>query len=245
MAQAITTQNQNVQLTKTFMVAFAGMLLAVPIVTLITASIVQAQFGSLVHAAQAPQTNSLLAGPSCDAPVDDPAVAGSQANTAGKGGVFGKVAKWLPFGQSNYSSTSTSTTTNTTTNTDNSKVIIKDNGNTDNRWSGNSSSFSLTDNRWSGNTTNTDFSNNSVNTNISDNGNTYTDNRNSGNTNVSNNGNTNIQDSGNTTNTTVNTDLSNNSVNNSGNTTNTDNSNNSVNNSGNTSVNVEVDAGLF
>lgn len=178
MAQAMTTQNQNVQLTKTFFVAFAGMLLAVPIVTLITASIVQAQFGSLVHAAaQAPQSNSLVAGPSCEAPVDDPAVAGTQTNKAGKN-LFAKATKWLPFGQSNYSSTST--TTNTTNNT--STVTIRDNGNTfaptniqswsnTQTWNANGNSFN------SGNTnntaviTNTDLSNNSVNTTVNDNSN--------------------------------------------------------------------------
>lgn len=219
MAQALTTQNQNVQLTKTFIVAFAGMLLAVPIVTLITASIVQAQFGSLAYAAaQAPQTNSIVAGPSCEAPAHDPAVADTQANTADQN-LFTKATKWIPFGQSNYSSTSNNTTTNTTTNT--STVTIRDNGNTDNRLSGNSLDLSLTDNRWSGSTISTDLSDNSINTSIQDVGNTTV------NDNSDNSVNTNIQ--------------------NSGNTTNTDNSNNSVNDSGNTNVDVdvEVDAGLF
>ncbi len=213
MAQAISTQNQNVQLTKTFIVAFGAVLLALPIVTMITTSIVQAQLGSFVHAAQAPQTNSIVAGPSCAVPTEEQEAAAEQANVDGHG-FFGKVAKWLPFvGQSNYNSTSTTTTTNTSTTTtdDHSKIIVKDNGNTDNRWSGNTLGFSLTDNRWSGNTantaitTNTDLSNRSVNTNIQDSGNTST------------------------TNTTTVTDNSDHSVNNSGNTATNNNVNTNVN----------------
>ncbi len=186
MAQAIsTTQNQNVQLTKTFIVAFAGMLLALPIVAVLTTSIVKAQFASIAYAQAAQpaaQTNSLV-GPSCVVPAEEQAKAAA-AEAAGKGGVF-SAWKWFPVSQSNYNSTSNSTTT--TTNTDNSRVISKNNGNTsvDNRWSGNTLGLSFTDNRNSGNTTNTSTTTNTSNTNVSDNGNTYT----------------NIQDSGNTTNT--------------------------------------------
>lgn len=204
MAQAIsTTQNQNAQLLKTFMVAFFAMLISVPIVTVITASVVKAQFGNVAYAQAAQQSNTLGAGPSCAVPADQVAQATGEADAPKKAGVFAGW-KWFPVSQSNYNSTSTSTTTNTTTNTDNTRVVTKNNGNTttDNRWSGNSLGLSLTDNRNSGNTTNTTTNN----TNISDNGNTYT----------------NIQDSGNTTNTAVTTNNVNTNVN-SGNVINNDN----------------------
>jgi hypothetical protein len=61
MAEAIsTTQNQNTQLVKTFMVAFFAMLISVPIVTVITASIVKAQFGNVAYAQAAQQTILLV-----------------------------------------------------------------------------------------------------------------------------------------------------------------------------------------
>ncbi len=197
MAEAIsTTQNQNAQLLKTFAVAFFAMLIAVPIVTLITASVVKAQFGNVAYAQAAQQSNTVAAGPSCTVPAEE---AAKNATAGEPKGVF-SVARWFPVSQSNYNSTSTTTTTNT----DNSKVISKNNGNTnvDNRWSGNTLGLTLTDNRNSGNTTNTTTNN----TNISDNGNTYT----------------NIQDSGNTTNTAVTTNNVNTNVN-SGNVVNNDN----------------------
>ena len=193
MAQAIsTTQNQNAQLLKTFMVAFVAMLVSVPIVTVITASVVKAQFGNVAYAQAAQQTNALGAGPSCAVPADEVAKNAAEAEGTKKPGVF-SAWRWFPVSQSNYNSTST--TTNTTTSTDNTRVITKNNGNTttDNRWSGNTLGLSLTDNRNSGNTTNTTTNN----TNISDNGNTYT----------------NIQDSGNTTNTAVTTNNVNTNVN--------------------------------
>lgn len=177
MAQAISTQNQNIQLTKVFLAAFAAMLVAVPIVTIITASIVQAQFGNIAHAAAVQQSNNAgSAGTSCVVPADEAA-----KSNAKSGGFWG--FKWLPVSQSNSSSTVTNTTTTTTTNTDNSEA----NTTVDNRWSGNTLGLSFTDNRYSGNT----VSNTTTFTHISDNGNTYTDNRNSGNT--TNTSNTNVQ----------------------------------------------------
>ncbi len=210
-ATATATQNQNVQLIKTFIIAFGAVLLALPIVTVITASIVQAQFGGLVHAAAETPTSQVnsLAGPSCAIPAEEQqANAQEKAAQANSGNFVAKVWKSLPVINQTNNSTSNSTTTNT------SNVEIKNNGNTDNRWSGNTNidsrfsgnTLSLTDNRNSGNT-NTD-SRHYQYTNISDNGNTNTDNRNSGNTNISDNGNTDNSNSGNTNvNTNVNTNI--------------------------------------
>lgn len=195
MAQAISTQNQNVQLTKTFIIAFGAVLLAIPIVSVITASIVQAQFAGLVSAHAAPaQSNSVN---TCEMPADEKAAVveaqkGAQANKAGWVSF-----KWLPWvSQSNsYSESHVNNTTNTSTvTTDNSKVIIKDNGNTDNRWSGNTlinDSFNKktiikdngnTLNLLSGNTVNTDNSNTSTNNTTTNTTTTTNTNTNSGNT---------------------------------------------------------------
>lgn len=175
MAQAISTQNQNVQLTKTFIVAFGAVLLAIPIITAITVAVVQAQFSGLAHAAQANQSNSLgTTGVQCAMPADEKqAVLDAQA--AKSGGVWGRLFAWVPgVSQSNYYSESNS---NSTTTTSTSTVDISNNGNTDNRWSGNTlglsfnngNTFAPTTNTTvntvsnSGNTVNTDNSNNSVN----------------------------------------------------------------------------------
>lgn len=205
MAQAIsTTQNQNVQLLKTFAIAFFAMLVAVPIVTVITASVVKAQFGNVAYAQAAQQSNTLGAGPSCVVPAEE-AAKSAATGEAKKAGVF-SVSRWFPVSQSNYNSTST--TTSTTTNTDNSKVISKNNGNTsvDNRWSGNTLGLNLTDNRNSGNTYNTD------------------------NSNVSNNGNTAVVNSGNTSSSSATSTTTTNTTNNNVNTNTNVNSGNVINN---------------
>lgn len=213
MAAAIATQNQNFQLTKTFIVAFGAVLLAIPITAVITTAIIQAQLGSFVHAQSAPQTNSLAAdnGYYCEMPADEKqAVLDAQKNTR-SGSFFGRALVWVPgVSQSNHNSTTTTTTTKTTT------IDNRNSGNTniDNRWSGNTHKF--TDNRWSGNTLGLSLNSGNTTTNTS----------------------VNIKDNGNTNNQTWN--QNNNSVNNSGNTTNTDNSQTNLTtnvNSGNTVIN--------
>lgn len=175
-----TTQNQNVQLIKTFIVAFAAMLFAIPLVAVITTSIVKAQFASIAHAQAQPNQSNSLVGPSCAVPADE-----QQANSASTGSTKPAWSRAFgPVSQNNSSTTNTTTTTNTTNNS------------VDSRFSGNS--FSLTDNRFSGN--------NSTDNRFS--GNSYTDNRFSGNTvndndTIGSNNNTALN-SGNTTNTTTN-----------------------------------------
>lgn len=216
MAQAITTsQNQNVQLTKTFIVAFGAVLLALPIVTIITASIVQAQFGSLVHA-QPAQTNSIGGMVTCELPADEKQAV-HEAAAAAKSNPVVKYLGWLPgVSQSNHYSRSTSTTTNT----DNSKVIIKDNGNTDNRWSGNT-------------LVNDSFNKKTI---IKDNGNTLNLLNNVGNTTNTDNSKVIVKDNGNT----------NNHIHDNGNTTNTVNDNDNTNvNSGNTVNNDNDGVGIL
>lgn len=178
MAEAVSTfQNQNAQITKTFFAAFAGMLLAVPIVTVITAGIVKAQFGSIVHAQAAQpaaQVNTVAAGPSCEAPIvsdADTSKAGAQANHA----TAPKVS-WRGFPVSQSNSTTNTTTTNTTNNSVDSRFSGNTLALTDNRFSGNT----YTDNRFSGNTNNTNVnSNNTTTTNTTVNATVTTDSNNS------------------------------------------------------------------
>lgn len=206
MAEAITTtKHQNSNL-KTFIAAFAGMLLAVPVVAVLTTSVVKAQLGAIttnvndqlahiaaIQPASTVQTSS-ISGPSCQAPDLQTAAPASSTNTSGV--LTGSATLWNTWGYNWGRSAITNSFNQTNTSTTTTNVNIHDNGNTkvDNRWSGNS--LSLTDNRWSGNTytDNRDSGNTSTktttNNNIHDNGNTNTDNRNSGNTNISDNGNT-------------------------------------------------------
>ena len=150
MAQVITTsQNQN--LTKTFLTAFAGMLLAVPIVALVTIAVVRAELSSQVYAESAhrggpaiSQANTAPEVPAPSAPVACVAPAISQANTAGSGGsVAGAMGLgWGrggsisgSFNQTNtYSVSTTNTTTITKTKTisdsfNKTKVVVANNGN--------------------------------------------------------------------------------------------------------------------
>ncbi|MFO0971430.1 MAG: hypothetical protein U0520_03745 [Candidatus Saccharimonadales bacterium] len=197
MADAVATaQYQN---NKTMLAAFAGMLVAIPVVSMITVSVLKAQLTTAFAASQAnsPATTQSI-GASCEVPTTSAAVV-SPVSTAGVvwglGRDFGSVS-------GSFNQTNTSTTTNTTTTT----IDTRNNGNTtvDSRFSGNT----YTDNRWSGNTLGLNLNNgntsttttNTANTNVSDNGNTYTDNRNSGNstssssttTSITNNVNTNV-----------------------------------------------------
>lgn len=197
MDNSVTTyQNQNVQLTKTFIVAFAGMLLAIPIVTVITASIVKAQFGSLAYAqaSQPEQSNSI--GATCEAPVETSA----STDTIPQSGIVSSWSGWKWTSPNQSNSSTITTTTTTTTNTDNSQA----NTTVDSRFSGNT--ISLTDNR------NRD--------------NSYTDNRFSGNTTtatIASNNNTAVNSGNTTTTSTTNTTNNVNTSVNSGNTTNNDN----------------------
>lgn len=127
MDASTTFQNQNTNMTKTFIAAFAGVALAIPIVIVLTTAIVKAQIGSLgqqlAHAlpANTEQVNSLV-GPSCQAPADDSAEAAdgevgtSQANHASS--PWG----WSWKGGNVNQSQSNSSVTNTTNNVDKSRT---------------------------------------------------------------------------------------------------------------------------
>lgn len=113
--QTATTSIQHQNL-KTFLTAFIGMLVAVPIVAMVTVAVVKAELGSAAFAAQnvAPttsQTNSMPVGPSCVVPAGAQAAAGTGSSVAGpvaKGWGYGKVSN--SFNQTNTSTTTTTST---------------------------------------------------------------------------------------------------------------------------------------
>lgn len=207
MATHTTYVNQTIS-TKLLMSFFIAMIMAFAFVAILTNMIINSKVNAAyqsnpVTVAAPTQTNNppVASVSACALP------AGSQAaspDTVTGGGTESAFA--LPWSAGyavagNYSQSNSSVMNTTSTNT-----FIKD--------SYNSTSSKMVDNRWSGNSLS------------ANNGNTYTDNRNSGNsTNTTTNTtvntdnsnhsvNTNIQDSGNTTNTTLNTLIDNSQQNN-------------------------------
>lgn len=208
MTNATPIQNQNAQLIKTFIIAFGAVLLAIPVVTIITAAIVRAQFASIVSASPYPayQTNTLgnvATANQCELPENEKQSV-LQGSVDKETNAVNTVVKRLPWvSQSNHYSQTTSTSTKTTT------IEVKNNGNssTDNRWSGNSvtKSDNRVDNRWSGNSVTTDNSNQGndsstkVTTIVTDNGNTNNQTWNQQNNSVNNSNNDNSNTEVNTT----------------------------------------------
>lgn len=181
-------QNQNA-LTKTFLAAFAGVVLAVPVVVVITTMIVKAQMGTftndvLAHYAptsQASQSNQAMQ-TACLAPAEEESEGSQNSSTntvAQSNSIVDSQWAWggasNSYNQSNVNTTTHTKTVNKTTNITNTKVVtkvIRD-------------SFNVASNN-TVNSNNGNFSNNnSNNTNRSNNNNTV--NSNNGNTTNSNN----------------------------------------------------------
>lgn len=174
--QSATTSIQHQNL-KTFLTAFVGMLLAVPIVAMVTVAVVKAELGSAAFAAPAQtttQSNNMPApvGPSCVVP------AGSQAATTGASvgapvpGLWGYGSVSNSFNQTNTSTTTSSTSHSkvyTKIYTDSfNKTIVKDSNNNNGSMNGN-----VVDSN-NGNVTN--VKSNNGNNNTTDSGNTTTTN---------------------------------------------------------------------
>lgn len=183
--------------TKLIVALFAAMILAFAFVAIITNMIVSSKVNALAAAQQynpvtvaAPVQTNTAPTPTgaCVLPANANGDDAAGTTSAAAGGSY--TLPWnytygtapLTYNQSNSSvitTTSNNTFTEDSYNSNSnsfSSVLITDNGNTDNRFSGNT----YTDNRNSGNTTTTtvttavDNSNNSTNTNIQDSGNTLT-----------------------------------------------------------------------
>lgn len=112
----ISIQHQNL---KTFLTAFIGMLVAVPIVAMVTVAVVKAELGSAAFAAPTTtQSNNMPApvavGPSCTVPAESSA---AKVAPAGVPGVWGYGSVSNSFNQTN--------TSTTTTNSSYSKVVSK------------------------------------------------------------------------------------------------------------------------
>lgn len=205
MAKAIaTTQNQNAQLTKTFIAAFAGVLLAVPIVTIMTTAIVKAQLGAVadsvvrsINVQPTSQQNKISTPTACVQPESSE----DSSETAQANSVTKPAHIWKSGGVLNsYNQTNTSTVTNNST--VNKKTVIKKTYNDSFNVGSNNGNNNVVDSN-NGNFSNNGSNNtsNSNNGNFANNGNTVNSNNNIGNTvnsgNVIDSGN--VVNSGNTT----------------------------------------------
>jgi hypothetical protein len=125
MANATTlNQNQNIQMAKFFIAALAGVIIAVPIVVILTTAIVKAQLGAVtesVLASYAPnnnaQTNQLIGG-HCEAPAEVEGTSSAASTTNTQTNLSDASTNWgWGYGDAtgSYNQTNTSTVDNSVT----------------------------------------------------------------------------------------------------------------------------------
>lgn len=212
MAQVST---QQINVSHLLVAMFFMMLAAGAFVVIVTNTLVNSQVNAL-SGRLAAQHNPVTVTPAAQTNVApdtvcvDPSAADDEGHvlgaSTGEGAAVFALAQraagrgYLPLASISYNQSNSSTTTTSSTNTfikdsynssrsESSRVLITNNGNTDNRHSGNTANVTLTDNRNSGNTSNTSTTNNTT-TNTTNTTTVIRDNnKNNGNTSDSNNDN--------------------------------------------------------